>query len=286
MRKLALITVVLLVFIGCNSSKKQHHKPNDKPVARVFDKYLFRSEVQNVIPKGVSPDDSALYAEQYINSWVEQQLMATLAEKYIDKQQLDQINKRVQQYKNSLLITAFRNKLIEEKLDTNVSLDLINEYYERHKKDFILQQPVIRGFWFKVPLESENLGEIRNLAFTQDIEDINNLRNLVINSRGTFDDFRTQWRYFNEVMSNIPYVVTDPNYFLKYQSYLQTQDDNYYYFLKISDYKLKGDYMPLTLCQDDIKRIILNHRIKLLINSIEKKLYDEAVSKGNVKIFD
>ncbi len=286
MRKLAFLIIIFLVLAGCNRANKQQHNPNDKPVAKVFDRYLFRSEVQSVIPKGVSEDDSALYAERYINSWVEEQLMATLAEKYIDKQQLDQINKRVMQYKNSLLITAFRNKLIEQKLDTNVSLDLINEYYERHKQDFILQQPVIRGFWFKVPLESENLGEIRSLAFTQDIEDISNLRNLVINSNGTFDDFRTQWRYFNEIMAKIPYVVSDPNYFLKYQNYLQAQDENFYYFLRITDYKLKGDYMPLTLCQDDIKRIILNHRIKLLINSVERKLYDEAVSKGNVKIFD
>ncbi len=286
MRKLMFIVAVLLVIVACNRSGSEHRKPNDKPVAKVFDKYLLKSEVQSVIPKGVSASDSALYAERYINSWVEEQLMATLAQKYIDKQQLDQINKRVMQYKNSLLITAFRNKLIEQKLDTNVSLDLINEYYERHKKDFILQQPVIRGFWFKVPLESENLGEIRSLAFTQDVENIDNLRNLVINSKGSFVDFRTDWRYFNEIMANIPYVISDPAYFLKNQSYLQTQDDNYYYFLRITDYKLKGDYKPLTLCQNDIKRIILNHRIELLISTIEKKLYDEAVGKGNVKIFD
>ncbi len=280
------IALLLVVLAGCQKKySKRALQKNDKPVAKAFDKYLYMSDLRAVIPDGISADDSSLYAEHYINNWVEEQLMAHLAQKYIPEKDLNQINKKVEEYKNALLITAFRNQLVRKKLDTNVSLDLISEYYERNKNNFILHEPAIRGYWFRVPLDAEDLGEIRDLAMSNDVEDIAKLRNLVLKNKGTFEDFSTNWRYFSEIMAKTPYTISDKTYFLKTQKYLQTQDDNYYYFLRIYEYRLKGDYVPLTLCQDDIRRTILNHRIEMLTKEIEKRLYDDAVSKGDVKIF-
>ncbi len=287
MKKLAIFAVLfLVVFWGCqkNYSKKVLRK-NDKPVAKAYDKYLYMSDLRAVIPDGISEDDSSLYAEHYINNWVEEQLMAHLAQQYIPPQDLDAINKKVEEYRNALLITAFRNQLVRKKLDTNVSLDLISEYYERNKNNFILREPVIRGFWLRVPIDAQDMGEIRDLAMSNDVEDVNKLRSLVLKDNGTFDDFRTDWRYFSEIMAKTPYTISDPVYFLKTQKFIQTQDDDYYYFVKIYEYRLKGDYVPLTLCQEDIRRTILNHRIEVLSKEIEKRLYDDAVSKGDVKIF-
>ncbi len=286
MRRTWLILLALVLLVGCGKKKRYvPHEPDDKPVAKVYGKYLYLSEVEAVVPNGISPDDSVSYAQTFINSWVEKELMAHVALQFLDKQQIDEINRKVEDFKNSLLIHAFKQQLIAEKLDTNVSLDIISQYYETHKADFVLSQPAIRGFWFKVPLSSENLAEIRNLAFSDTEEDFLVLKDLVIKSGGTFHDFRYTWNYFSDVIVKIPFVVSDPDYFVKARRYLQTQDDFYYYFLRITEYRQKGDYIPLSLCQDDIKRIILNRRSEQLIGAIEQKLYDQAVSKGDIKIF-
>ncbi len=286
MKKTSLLLAMLLMLaVSCKKNDNQYkHLPNDPVVAKVYGNYLYMSEIEKAIPDGLSVNDSAVAAQNYINNWIEEKMMANVAQQYLSDEKIKQIDQKVEDFRNSLLIHSFKQELIKQKLDTNVSLDLISQYYETHKQDFILDQPAIRGYYFSVPLDAPDLPEIRTLAFSGE-EDINALKQLVIKSGGKFVDFTTQWKLFRDVMTNIPFVVSDPDFFVKTRKYLQTQDDYNYYYLKILEYRQTGDFIPLPLCQDKIKKIILNRRSQQLLKAIEKNLYDKAVSKGDIKIY-
>lgn len=85
--------------------------------------------------KDATAEDSAEVAKNYIDNWIKRQLILQVAEKYLTAEQLD-IERRVQDYKESLIIYSYENELIQQKLDTVVSQDEIEAYYQQYEENF------------------------------------------------------------------------------------------------------------------------------------------------------
>ncbi len=287
MKKIIFAILILSIFsAGCNKQKqaeRRKHK-NDKVLVKYDGKALYLSEVEDVIPDGINEEDSAARAEAYINQWITNEVLLGAAQDYL-ADDMDEINRKVEDFKRSLMIHTFKEKLVEQKLDTNITTDAIMEYYEAHKNNFILVQPAVRGFLIKVPIDSDSLGEIKNMIRKMDPQQISDLQKLVVNSKGVFDDFIEKWRYFSDVMVGIPYIVNDPDFFLKNRRYIETQDNKYYYYLRITDFRLTNDVMPLELCQGHIRRIIFNRKSEQLLQELEKTLYNQAIKEDKLKIY-
>ncbi len=273
---------ISLAFFGCKN--RTNHPKNDKPVARVYNKYLYLSDLEKAIPNNIPPEDSAIQAERFINNWIINQLMEKLAQQYLKDEQKN-IDKKVEEFRHSLMIYLLKQKLIKQKLDTNVSPDEIAQYYQLHKNEFLLTQPAILGYFIRVPRSSQYLSKIKQLAFSNQYADFEQLQQLVEKAGGQFIDFRSTWTYFNNIIQQIPVVVNNSDQYLKTHKYIVAQDNNYFYFLRITDYKLTGEEAPLNLYQDHIKRIILNDRAQKLIQKLEQTIYNQAIENGNIKIF-
>src|SRR5690348_16261674 len=54
------------------------------PVARVHDTYMYRDELQGIVPPGTSINDSTTRIEAYVNSWIRKQLLIQEAARKID----------------------------------------------------------------------------------------------------------------------------------------------------------------------------------------------------------
>ena len=95
------------------------------------------------MPEGVGTMDSLQRVSTFIDSWVKRQVLIHQAENNIDKEALD-LDKQMQEYRNSLVIYAYESQLIDQKLDTIVSDEEIAEYYEQNKEDFQLRNTMVR----------------------------------------------------------------------------------------------------------------------------------------------
>ncbi len=284
-RSLIFLALISLIAVSCQRKPKMDKLEKDKPVAKVYDKYLMLSDLKKVIPDNLSPEDSSYEAENYINKWIRKQLLVNMAENYL-KDEKPEIDKKVEAFRQSLLIHTFKNKIVAEKLDTAISADEIAQYYEAHKDEFILNQPVIQGYFIKLPLDkADAIDEIKSLTRYNLPENINKAQEIVKKNQGVFIDFRNKWKYFSEVLMMIPYSVNNPEYFLQNHRYIETDDDHYYYYLRITDFILSKETMPLELCSDQIRKILINERGEKVFQDIENKLYTDGIKKGNVKIF-
>jgi len=99
-------TIVLLLiaaFTICCSRKASDKKV---PVAKVYDKYLYLSDIQHIFPQKVTKDDSIALAQSYITTWVKTQLIVNKAELNLSAEQLD-INQQIEAYRSSLLIYKY-----------------------------------------------------------------------------------------------------------------------------------------------------------------------------------
>ena len=73
MRSIVSIVALFAVFIqGCSLFTE---KETEEPVARVFEHYLYPSDLEKVIPSGTNRQDSMLLAKRYTETWVKDMLM-------------------------------------------------------------------------------------------------------------------------------------------------------------------------------------------------------------------
>ena len=209
-RNLLLLTGILLLANGCSlfDSNKQ-----EEPLARVFEEYLYPSDLSEAITPGTSSQDSLVIAKRFVETWVKDQLMLSRAEQALSEEQMD-FEKQIEQYRLSLLIFSYRQKLLQQKLDTLVTEEEIQTYYEENVNNFMLNQDVIKGTFIKIPLSAPRVDELRRWSWNSRPEDLEQMEKYCISYADKFSDFNDSWVYFNSIKVQLPMKISQPSRYL------------------------------------------------------------------------
>jgi len=280
MRKYILVFTISLLAISCFRSGSE-----ERPLARVYDKYLYADEIRNLIPPGTSPKDSANKVNNYIDIWMKKQLMIKAAEDNLPDE-LKDFDKKIEDYRASLLMYTYRQKFIEQKLDTVITNKDLEDYYTTHETEFRLTSNSIKGIYIKVMKIVPEASRIRALYRTTSANDSVQLAGIAKKSATKFTNFGNDWVFFKDIIKELPITITDQKEFLSTKTYIEVQDSLFYYFVNIKSYKLKGDLAPLTFVKDNVKSIILNKRKVMMIEELEKNIYQNALNHDNLQFFN
>ncbi len=276
--------LVSFIFIGLTSCGLIEPEKTDQPVARAYGKYLYRSDLLEIIPEGTSSQDSAIIARNYIDTWVRTRLMLNKAEEALSDDQKN-VNKKIEEYRSSLLIYSYRQKLLSQKMDTLINDKEIIDYYENNIDNFILASEIVKAVFVKIPLVAPNINNLRNWIRSGTVDDLDKLEKYSIIYAEKFDIFDNSWVYFNKLMKQVPLTISQPDRFLRYNKNIETSDSQFHYFVHISDHKSEGEAIPLELIRDDIKSILLNKRKIEFYNDLEKKVYNEGANRNLFEIY-
>lgn len=277
-----LLAVILSVSSGCETGLFRE-KQTEKPVARVNEKYLYRSELEDAT-EGLDQDDSTVVAKRYIDNWIKEQLMLHRAELALSDEQKD-FDRQIEEYRKSLLIYSYRQKLLQQKLDTVVSDQEILEYYENNINNFILSEDIVKCTFVKVPKSSPNIGQVRQWSRSNTPESLNELEKYCINYAEKYSDFNNTWIYFTNISNQIPMQISQPSRYLQYNRNIETSDDRYTYLLHIVDHKAEGEVIPIELVYNDIRSILLNKRKIEFFRDLETRVYNDGVSRNQFEIY-
>ena len=127
--RLLWISLVITLFL---STCQKNTENKGEVVASVYGKNLYKSDLEDIVYDGISYNDSVLRAKVYVDKWVRNQLLLRQAENNLKPSQLD-FSKRLEEYRNSLVINEYETELIKQNLDTKVTEDQIYEYYKNKK---------------------------------------------------------------------------------------------------------------------------------------------------------
>ena len=120
------IVALLALLPSCKAFQSFIH--DGEVVAKLGEHKLYLSELEKVIPNGISPEDSAGLANLYINSWATGKAFQDIAEQKLSKEEKD-VSKELEDYRQSLLRYRFEQRFISERLDTTVSAKETGETY-------------------------------------------------------------------------------------------------------------------------------------------------------------
>ncbi len=282
MKKNCLSVFILVLIVGsCNNATFNN---SDRVIARVYDEYLYFSDIRDLVPHATLPSDSLSITQNYINNWVKTQLLVYQANKNLADEQKD-FSRQLDNYRNSLIIYNYETEFIRQNLDTVVSGEEIEEYYNKFSGNFKLSENIIQVVYAKVNENSPYRKKIRELVNSDSEADRDSLEFYCIRYAIDYGLIDNEWITFDELLDMIPLMVENPEVFLVNNQQIKRYQKPGWFYANILAYGLKDSISPLSLETNNISSIILNKRKKQLIKKMHEEVYEQAVRENKFEFF-
>ena len=275
------LLVLLTGLIACNTLDNRNR---EKPLAQAYGENLYLSDIEDIFPENVSSSDSVLILQNFVAKWVKKQLILQKAELNLTEEQKD-VSQQLDEYRSSLLIYKYEQSLVAQKLDTVITPDEVQAYYDENPSNFSLDNHIVKCLFIKLPSDAPNLYLIRQLYRSEREEDFQQLESYCYQYAAKYDYFNEDWVTFESITRELPNEIRSPERYLRYNRYIEQQDSIYRYLVSIREYQLAGSVAPLPYVEGKIRTIILNKRKVQFVNDLENNIYMDALNRGDFTVY-
>ena len=267
------ILFLLTIFcFACTNSKN-----GEKPIARVYDNYLYPNDLDGIIPAGTSKADSILIVKNFINNWMQNQVFIVNANENIDIDKKE-LEKKINDYRESILIYEYENELVRQKLDTIVTEKQLDEFYNQHKDDYELHSDIIRGNYVKIASADISLMNIKRMMNDPSTSNYQLIEACKKADQFSFDE--------NKWISAEIFPNSLQNLFTKTKGYIEQHDSVYTYLVQVQEFLPKEKVAPKNYVKEQIVKTILNQRKVLMIKKTREDLLKDAMLKNEFEIIN
>ena len=281
--RLSRLFIICLLAIAATSCLETS---NDKGllVAKCYDKRLYDSDLAGITTPGMSPTDSIERTKNFIDNWINQQIKLHQAEQSLRNDQLD-FSEELNTYRNSLVVYAFETQIIEQQLDTVVTDDEIEQYYELNKDNFHLRHDMVKVAYAIVKTSSKSLKTLRELLSNKDTLMVQQFNDLAEKEAIQFSSDIDTWVRLDDFLAIIPIEIYNPGNFFKKNKFISYEDDDNTILVRFDDYLLQDAISPLEVEHDDIKSLILLKRKQELLRQMNTDLYNQAKKENAFEVY-
>jgi len=265
-----------LMFAACGFNKE-----NSDVIAEACGHKLYRSDLDGLISPGLSKEDSATIATNYIDQWIQNTVVMEQAKKEIDRD----FERELESYRTSLLTYEYEQLVIDRALDTVVSNRELSEYYNNHQDDFTLRTSIVKAIFVKFDKESPPVKNVTKLMAEKEISDKNmdQIQNAAVQYGRDYNFDADTWIPFFKFQTMVPITTYNEELYLKNNRNIVIEDSSYVYIAKILDYRLGEQLSPLSYETERIKNIILNQRRIEIVKQMQRSLLSQAMEEGLIK---
>lgn len=283
MKRCGRVLILLLCLCPVVSCRLVDRFFNGDVLARAGKDVLYSGEVLDLIPKGCSPEDSAHFVRQYIDSWATGCLLMDQAENRLSKEELN-IDRELEELRNQLLVYRYEMHYVDSKLDTMITEQERQDYYRENPQSFLTDTYVITCRYVGISLSSPNLQVVKKLFFSDEQEDLEELKKVCYSSADRFfcyDDWISLENISRELGESLPYCEN----ILNGSDRIIIEKDGTLQMVYVTSKVSPGQVLPFPYCREKIADIILSRRKQELLTNLERNLLNEAKSSGNLTIY-
>ena len=275
MRKFFVLFSFLFLFSCQNSS-------SDKILAEVYDDKLSYYDVINDLPNYVTDTNS--YINKFIDKWVADKALLNQALINVDNNS-DELENKITNYRNSLLVYEYQQKLIDQNFDTSVFLDEIVDYYENNINEFRLDQDIFKGRYIIINKDAPKIKSLYKLFRSDDDNDINEMISYCMLYAFEYYMNDSTWSFYNSIKQKFPKSISAKNIFFSKRKIDVVEEDNFIYLLSLKDFKFKGEISPFSVEKEKIRSLILNKNKMKYLKLIENELIQNGKQSNKIKIY-
>ena len=274
--------ILILLIISCeleNNSKEE-------PIARVNDNFLFFSDIQESLDENMSQNDSMLAVNSAINNWASKKLLYEKAIFNLSNSKQNELDQLVRSYESDLYISNYEKEWLKTRVDTIVSNDQLQSYYNDNKNKFRLRQDILLARFIELPIENFNKTQIVRSFRRLNFQDKSYLDSISLQFKSSFINDSLWLRpelFFNnfKIENKVKY-----NRYLKKKSFFEIKDLESLYLVYISDILRKNDYAPMSYVKPTLVQILLNKRKLEMKKQLKTDILKQGIAENNFEIYD
>jgi hypothetical protein len=262
---------LIFVSLSCGSG-------NRTPLVSIDGKTLYEDEVALILgTTEYAPEER----DEVIQAWINTQ-MAFMLWDSLPKDRQNLIDLRTFDYKASLILFELENIWIETRLDTVVSDAELEKYYQDNIQDFLLNDYIVKLLYLKVPALAPDIDIVKKMFVLNAPSDTAKITQYANQYASSFYFNRENWISFEDFLKELPVDYIDVERFVTNKSKKVFEENGFFFFINILDYRLKNTPSPFTYEKERIRsRIILNRKLELRQKA---KTHFETKLKNNDKI--
>lgn len=269
-----------LFFTNCD---KEGRPEDDRELARVYDKMLYLSDMEGMLPSGITQQDSNQIIEQFVKAWTREAAMLKEAEANIP-QDLN-INKLVEDYKASLIKHNYEKILVERLLDSTVTEVELEGFYEKNKEQYQLETPIIRCRFVKAPRNVNGVQDVQQWWESSAATDAEKLKAWCSTNATVHHLQDSAWYKVTDIAAYLPQGTLTVDNVGNKNDFTQ-RDDEFIYLFKVIELVSKKEIAPLSYIEEQARKVILHKRKTQLLEETKDKLYKEALRKNQIAVFE
>lgn len=272
-----------LLLVSCDFFTPSESSEN---IARVNSTYLTRKDLASAMPKNLSVEDSSIYAQNFINRWAKRQLLLEGAKLNLSQEKQKNYNAMVEEYRQELFSQGYKDLIIASKMDTTVTPEEIESYYEQEHENFRLKENLIKLRYVQMTKDNKDIEKIKEQFKRYNDEDQEDIQDESFKFEA-YSLMDSIWVSTDQIRTKISPLQEqdDPDDLLKKDNYLELNDSTSLYLIYIKDVRLRNDQAPLDYAKPTIKEIILNKRKLQFAKEFEKDITKDALENNQFEIY-
>ena len=278
MLKIKFNIYLVLVLFSCGD----FNEDNSQNIAKFKDQILMKSQLTELFHK-TNSKDSIIIANKLINEWAVNKILIEKAKLNLSIQDLNSLDKLVQNYKSELYSTAYLDALINSSINLEIDTTEIENLYKKNIDLFKLKDNIFKLAYLKIPKDFSDIGDVR-----KKLRNFKNHQKFLDSISYRFIDYSydtKSWIAEKDLKKIFSFLNKQKLKSLKNYSFLQSKDSLNLYIIKVLDFKKIGSYSPVDYVFPTLEYMSINQRKKKLTQLIKTDLIKNAIQNNELEIF-
>jgi hypothetical protein len=218
-----------------------------------------------------------------MDQWIREQVMVHQAELRLPDGDAD-FSRELEAYRNALLLHAYKDRYVRERLETMVSDEEASSYYERNKASFILTDYSVRVLFVSAPAAmDEQMDEMRDAMASLDSSQFLSMERWCVENGATFSLADDIWWTLGELTKEVPLQLYRAETQIARRRPIEFEAEERIHLVRFLEHALKNEVAPFEAVRNQVDELILHQRRKKLLLDLEENLVVSAWSEGAVQ---
>ena len=278
MIKLKFYILLVFVFVSCNN----FNEDKSQNIAKYNNQILKKSQLFGLVENS-NIEDSVIITNKLINEWAVNKILIEKAKLNLTAQDLNSLDKLVENYKSELYSTAYLDALINSSINLEIDTTEIENLYNKNVDLFKLKNNIYKFAYIKIPKDFSDIAEVRNK-----VRNLKNHKKFLDSISYRFSDYlfdTKSWITENDLKKTFSFLNNQKLNSLKNYSFLQSKDSLNLHLIKVLEFKKIGSYAPIDYVFPTLEYMSINQRKKKLTQSIKTDLIKNAIQNNELEIF-
>ncbi len=275
-----MITSIIFLVSACMPPEDEQNG-EDLLLAKVYNKPLYLSQLDGMIPRNATPSDSSLIVNAYVERWLRENIMLYEAERNVPKDL--NIDKLVRDYRATLILHNYEKMIAESSLDSIISDEEVMNYYTEYKSHFQLETSIMRCKFIKLSKDAPKKEKAIKMWKEEKEDDKKKLAKYCEENAVVYQLEDSIWINKEDLKVEFPKDVLSS---MKEGKEFKQSKDGFDYYVRVMEVQSKNSDPPMSYIRNHAIKFILHNRKLDLVEKSREDLYKKAERKGHIKYYN